>query len=142
MYCHTYVNQFSCVFNELQLWSRISNEHPIFVKTVANLSKVNLPKAIEDKLDEVHKMFLGLYNNTVYLKKFVNGNPNQYREHIIAVKRAIDEFLHHDTYVLSFYPQLLGFGEGNKVWEELVKHIISEQTFMLELFKDLRQQIR
>lgn len=142
MYCHTYINQFSCIFNELQLWSRISSEHPSFLKNVANLSKVSLPKATGDKLDEVHKRFLALYNNIIYLKKVVDSNPNLYRRHILAVKRVIDEFILQDTYVLTFYPQLLDLGKENNAWQELVKHIISEQTFMLELFKDLRQQIR
>ncbi len=141
MYCHTYINQFSCVFNELQLWSRISSEHPTFIKNVALLSKVRLPKSAGDRLDEVHKRFLELYNNIVYLKRIVNGNPNLYKKHIIAVRKVINEFLQYDTYVLSFYPQLLNYGKNNGAWQELVKHIISEQTFMLELFKDLRQQI-
>jgi hypothetical protein len=142
MYCHTYVNQFSCIFNELQLWSHISSDHPIFLKNVANLTKVNLPKATESTLDEINKMFLKLYNETVYLKKIVASNATQYRKHILAVKKIMDEFLHHDTFVLSFYPQLLKFGKENSAWQELVKHIISEQEFMLELITDLRQQIR
>jgi hypothetical protein len=142
MYCYTYVNQFACIFNELQLWTRISSEHPSFLKNVAALSKVNLPKDMEDKLDIIHKMFLGLYNNVVYLKKVVNANPTLYIQHIMNIKRIIDEFLQYDTYVLSIYPQLLVFGKENEIWKELVNHIISEQTFMLELFKDLRQQIR
>jgi hypothetical protein len=97
---------------------------------------------MEDKLDIIHKMFLGLYNNVVYLKKVVNANPTLYIQHIMNIKRIIDEFLQYDTYVLSIYPQLLVFGKENEIWKELVNHIISEQTFMLELFKDLRQQIR
>ena len=142
MYCHTYINEFSCVFNELQLWSHISNEHPNFLKNVANLSKVNLPKATEDKLDEIHKMFLELYNNVVHLKIAIDGNPNQYKQHIRAVKRLMDEFILHDTHALAFYPQLMSFGKENSAWQELVKHIINEQTFMFELFEDLRRQIR
>lgn len=142
MYCYTYVNQFACIFNELQLWTHISSEHPIFLKNVAALSKVNLPKAIENKLDDIHKIFLELYDNAEYLKKVVHVNPEVYEEHIINIERIIDEFLFHDTQVLSFYPQLLVSGTKNNAWQQLVKHIISEQTFMLELFKDLRQQIR
>lgn len=142
MYCYTYINQFACIFNELQLWTHISSDHPTFLKNVATLSKINLPKATEDKLDNIHKMFLGLYNNVVYLKKVVNVNPTSYAQHIMNIKRIIDEFLRYDTQAISFYPQLLAFGKENKAWEELVKHIIDEQTFMLQLFKDLRQQIR
>ncbi len=50
MYCYTYINQFPCIFNELQLWAGISSEHPSFLNTVATLSKIKLPKAMEDKL--------------------------------------------------------------------------------------------
>ncbi|APC39987.1 DUF2935 domain-containing protein [Clostridium estertheticum] len=141
MYCHTHINQFSCVFNELQLWSHISSDHPNFLKNVANLSKINLPKVAEDQLDDIHKMFLGLYNNIIYLKKVVVSNPKLYNTHILAVKKVIDEFLLHDTHALSFYPQLLAFGKENDAWQELVKHIINEQNFMFELFTDLKQQI-
>lgn len=142
MYCYTYINQFSCIFNELQLWTHISSDHPEFLKTVATLSKVKLPKTAEDKLDEINMMFLELYNKVVYLKKAVDGSPTLYPQHITAVKSLIDEFLLHDTHAVNFYPQLLMFGTENKAWLELVKHIISEQTFMLELFKDLRKQLR
>ena len=142
MYCFTYINQFSCIFNELQLWTHISSDHPSFLKTVATLSNVNLPKVTEDKLDEIHKMFMGLYNKVIYLKKAVNSNPNLYAQHITGIKDLIDEFLLHDIHAVNFYPQLLMFGTENKAWLELVKHIISEQTFMLELFNDLRKQLR
>lgn len=142
MYCYTYINQFACIFNELQLWTHISSDHPTFLKNVATLSKIKLPKATEDNLDNIHKMFLGLYNNVVYLKKVVNANPPSYAQHTMNIKRIIDEFLRYDAQAISFYPQLLSFGKENKTWEELVKHIIDEQTFMLELFKDLRTQIR
>ena len=142
MYCHTYVNQFSCIFNELQLWSHISSDHPVFLKNVANLTKVNLPKATVDTLDEINKVFSKLYNDIIQLKKIVISNPTQYRQHILAVKKIMDEFLHHDAFTLSFYPQLLKFGKENSAWQELIKHIISEQEFMLELIRDLRQQVR
>jgi hypothetical protein len=142
MYCHTYINQFACIFNELQLWSHISSDHPNFLKTVAALSKISLPKDTQDKLDDIHKKFFRLYNNVVDLKKLVVARPSLYSQHITNVKRLIDEFLLYDTQAILFYPQLLSFGSDNKAWQELVKHIINEQTFMLELFKDLKRQIR
>lgn len=142
MYCYTYVNQFSCIFNELQLWTHISSDHPNFLKTVAILSKVNLPKTAEVKLDEIQKMFSGLYNKVLYLKKAIDSNPIIYAQHIKDIQSLIDEFLLHDTQAVNFYPQLLMFGRENKAWLELVKHIINEQSFMLELFKDLRQQVK
>lgn len=142
MYCYTYINQFACIFNELELWTHISGDHPNFLKTVAALSKINLPKEVQNKLDDIHKKFLGLHNNVVYLKKVVAARPDLYGQHIINIKRLINEFLLYDTQAISFYPQLLGFGKENGAWQELVKHIIDEQTFMLELFKDLKRQIR
>lgn len=142
MYCYTYVNQFACIFNELQLWTHISSDHPSFLKTVANLSNVNLPKDMEDKLDEVQKGFLNLYNNVIHLKKSVDATHALYNQHILSIKKLIDEFILHDTHALKLYPQLLGFGTENNAWKELVKHIINEQNFMLELFNDLKQQLR
>lgn len=141
MYCYTYLNQFPCIFNELQLWTHISSEHPEFLKTVASLSNVNLPKVTEDNLNEFHKMFLELYDNVMYLKKVVDSSPYLYSQHVTGIKRLIDGFILHDTHAVNFYPQLLMIGTNNMAWLELVKHIISEQTFMLELFKDLRQQL-
>lgn len=142
MYCYTYINQFACIFNELQLWTHISSDHPSFLKTVATLSNVNLPKDMEDKLDDIHKMFSSLYNNVMYLKKSVDVSHALYTQHIIDIKKLIDEFILHDTHALNLYPELLAFGLENNAWKELVKHIINEQTFMLELFNDLKQQLR
>jgi hypothetical protein len=142
VYCYTYINEFSCIFNELQLWSYISADHPNFLKTVAKLSNVPLPQPTIDKLDDIHKSFQTVYNNVLYLKKIVVGNPSLNNQHVMAVKKTIDEFMFHDSQVLSFYPQLFNFGKDNMSWQELVKHIISEQTFMIELFQDLEQQIQ
>jgi hypothetical protein len=142
VYCYTCVDEFSCIFNELQLWSYISGDHPNFLKTVAKLSNVPLPQVTEDKLDDIHKSFQTVYDNVLYLKKIVVGNPNLNNQHAMAVKKVINEFMFYDSQVLLFYPQLLNFGKDNMSWQELVKHIISEQTFMLELFQDLEQQIQ
>lgn len=142
MYCYPYVsNQFTCIFNELQLWSHISSEHPTFFKKVASLSKINLPGNVVEQLDDIHRRFLALYNNVVYLKRVVDSNPNLYKKHIVSVRKAIDDFIQLDRRVLSFYPQLLGLS-GDKSWQELVKHITSEQAFMMELMSNLRKQVR
>lgn len=142
MYCYTYINQFACVFNELQLWSHISSDHPEFLKTVATLANINLPKSTVDELDEIQKMFSRLYNKAVPYKKVIDNSPALYAHHFKDIKSLMDEFILHDIHAINFYPQLLNFGTENKTWIELVKHIINEQTFMLELFKNLRQQIR
>ncbi|PKM94657.1 MAG: hypothetical protein CVU84_09065 [Firmicutes bacterium HGW-Firmicutes-1] len=142
MYCYTFVNEFSCIFNELQLWSHISSDHPNFLKIVASLSNVKLPKEAVATLDDLHKTFHGLYTYVKRLKKHILGNPDLNDKDIRAVKKTIHDFLLYDSQALCFYPELLEFGEENKAWQELVKHIIDEQLFMLDLFKDLRQQIK
>lgn len=141
MYCCTYVNQFTCIFNELQLWTRISSEHPIFLKIEAALSKIELPKATEGGLDDIHEKFSELYNDVMYVKRNASVNPNLYVRYIFDTRELIDKFILYDIHTLSFYPQLLIIGEDNEAWKELVRHILSEQAFMLELIKDLRQQI-
>ncbi|MBC8063055.1 MAG: DUF2935 domain-containing protein [Clostridiaceae bacterium] len=142
MYCNTTINQFLCVFNEIQLWSRISSEHPDFLKTLANLSNVNLPKTTDYKLYDFHKRFLDLYKNNVHVYKVANSSPNLNAQHLLAVERVIEQFILVDTEVIAFYSQLTEFGTENRAWQKLVEHVISEQAFMLELFIDLKKQIR
>lgn len=142
MYCYTHVNQLTCVFNELQLWTHISEDHPNFLKRVAKLSGINLTAPVVDNLTNIHMIFSKLHNDVMYLKRIVNYNPALYVKNIASVKRLIDEFIFHDRHALLLYPQLLRFGQGNAAWQELVKHIIDEQNFMLELFGNLRHQIK
>lgn len=142
MYCYTHVNQLTCVFNELQLWTHISEDHPNFLKRVAKLSGINLTAPVVDNLTNIHMIFSKLHNDVMYLKRIVNSNPALYVKNIASVKRLIDEFIFHDRHALLLYPQLLRFGQGNAAWQELVKHIIDEQNFMLELFGNLRHQIK
>ncbi|NFQ85375.1 DUF2935 domain-containing protein [Clostridium sporogenes] len=142
MYCYTYVSQFACIFNELELWTHISSEHPNFLKTVASLSKINLSKSTVGKLDNIHNTFLELYNDVVYLKKALRNRPMLYFQDIMNIKRLINKFIFYNTKAVSFYPKLLASGKENKTWQELTNHIIHEQHFMLELFKDLLLQIR
>ncbi|PKM52024.1 MAG: hypothetical protein CVV02_03275 [Firmicutes bacterium HGW-Firmicutes-7] len=141
MYCYTYATELTCIFNELRLWSHISSDHPIFLKTVASLSKVDLPKEAVDNLDHIQKNFIELYKNVLTLKKSVDRTPKLNSKDIVSVKKAITDFILYDSKAISFYPQLLDIGKENMVWQELVKHIINEQAFMLDLFKDLKQQI-
>lgn len=69
MYCYTLVNNLNCVFNELILWTDISSEHPIFIKTVADLTKKNLPKDIENKLMDTSKNFRNLNKKAMDLRR-------------------------------------------------------------------------
>lgn len=141
MYCYTYVNEFTCIFNELQLWSHISSDHPVFLKTVASLSNIILPKEAIEQLDDIQKMFHNLYKSVLHQKKLHKRNQRVDSHDIMIVKKAIDDFILYDAEAVSFYPQLLDFGKENMAWQELVKHIINEQAFMLDLFEDLRLQL-
>lgn len=132
MYCYTYVNQYNCIFNEIQLWSHVSSDHPIFLKTVANLSKIEIPKTVEDNLLNIHNGFMKLYKQSLCMKK---------NQQSAGIKGVLKEFINLDTYVLAFYPQLIELGRGNRAWSELVNHIISEQKFMYQLINDLIKQI-
>lgn len=141
MYCYTYVNEFTCIFNELILWSHISSDHPVFLKTVATLAKIMLPNDIIEDLDEIHHQFHHLYKHNLQIKKNCSRSSKVNHHEIDDVKNAIDDFILHDARAISFYPQLLDYGKDNPVWQELVKHIINEQSFMLDLFEDLRLQL-
>lgn len=132
MYCYTYVNQYLCVFNELQLWTHVSNEHPVFLKTVARLSKIRIPKSVEEKLNNIHQEFMNLYQQSKMLNK---------EQHSLEVRRIIDKFLVLDRDAIEFYPELLNYGKDNEPWKELVHHIIMEQKFMYKLMSDLKKQI-
>lgn len=132
MYCNTHVNQFSCILNELYLWTHISSDHPVFLRTVAGLSKIKLPRTAEEHLEHIHEEFNKLHQQAVNLRR--QANP-------AAARRIIDEFLRVDSEAIAFYPQLLNFGKGNAAWKELVNHIIDEQKFMYELMRDLRRQV-
>ena len=142
MYCYTYVNQFPCIFNELQLWTHISSDHPVFLKTVASLSDINLPQTVIAILDSINKRFLNLHNEAAFMKNNVGNNPHTYYSQMNDVKMLIDDFINEDTHAISFYPQLMVYAADNKAWQELVKHIINEQAFMLELFNDLKHQLK
>lgn len=141
MYCYTHAHELTCIFNELQLWSHISSDHPNFLKTVAALTGVQLPNPVINQLDEIHKAFNELYDHVVEMKKTMARSTKLKGPEAIMVKKAIDNFLIHDTHAIALYPKLLDFGTEQMAWQELVKHITNEQAFMLELFKDLKKQL-
>lgn len=141
MYCYTYANEFACILNELQLWSHISSDHPVFLKTVASLAKIMLPNNILKQLDETHHLFHHLYKHVVHLKKKDANHSRLDHYELAEVKKAIDDFILYNAQAISYYPDLLEYGQDNPVWLELVKHIINEQSFMMDLFDDLRLQL-
>jgi hypothetical protein len=141
LYCYTYLNNFSCVLNELLLWSDISSEHPIFIKTVAELTKKNLPEEVLDKLMEVNKMFSELKGKTEELKKQMHFNPYNPYNYLTQIKIMVKEFLMHDRYALQVIDMVKRYGQEDKVWQTLLEHITEEQEFMYKLFNDLDGQL-
>lgn len=141
MYCFAYLNNFNCVINELMLWSDISSEHPIFIKTVADLTHKNLPEDVLDKLGEVNKIFSDLKGKTENLKKQMHFNPNNQYNYLTQIKMLVKEFLIHDKHALEIITIVKEYGREDKVWQTLLEHITEEQQFMYQVFWDLDNQL-
>ncbi len=137
MYCFTYANSMNCIFRELTLWSDISSEHPIFIKTVAELSGIKLPEDIIQKLLEVHKSFSNL---NLKIKKPIDAWHLNY-SCTMRLRCLIEEFITYDIKFIKLFKELDKYGKENKVFMELLNHIHHEQIFMYKLFNDLLMQI-
>ena len=141
MYCFTYVNSFTCVLNELQLWSDVSSEHPIFVKTVAELTNKNLPEEILSKLTAVKKMFEDLQKEAEAVKKQMHFSPGNPYIHLTKIKDMVKRFIMQDRNAIQVYDQVKKYGKEDKVWQTLLEHILEEQEFMYKLFTDINNQL-
>ncbi|MBU5485783.1 DUF2935 domain-containing protein [Clostridium sp. MSJ-11] len=137
MYCYTLVNNLNCVFNELILWSDISSEHPIFIKTLGELTKKDLPKDIVNQLMHINKVFSQLKTKVEELKK--RGCPIPYA--VMELKKLINEFCMHDAHFLSLLEEVKKYGKKDKVWQTLLEHITHEQKFMYELMGNINMQL-
>ncbi|WP_102400428.1 DUF2935 domain-containing protein [Haloimpatiens massiliensis] len=136
MYCYTYANNLNCIFNEILLWSNISSEHPIFIKTVGELTKKNLPKEIIDDLMHVNKVFSMLKQKAAMLMK----TPFNYNTYF-KLKELLNEFLLHDMHFIELLSRIRSYGKEDKVWQTLLEHITHEQKFMYQLISNLNNQI-
>lgn len=123
------------------LWTEITSEHPIFIKTVALLTKKNLDKAVLEQLMDINSIFSELHKNVEQTKENVDKNPYMFYSYKAEVNSYIEQFLKQDKYFLSILPDVKRYGKTDKVWQELLEHITHEQTFMFELFSDLKSQI-
>lgn len=141
LYCYTLVNNLNCVFNELMLWTEISSEHPIFIKTVASLTKKNLPKEIENRLMEVNKMFSNLHMKVQDLRKRVTSSSLQLPYIVMELNKIMKEFFKYDNYFLKLLADLIKYGREDKIWQALLHHIMHEQKFMYELFQNIDKQV-
>ena len=141
LYCYTLVNNLNCVFNELMLWTEISSEHPIFIKTVASLTKKNLPKEIENRLMEVNKMFSNLHMKVQDLRKRVTSSSLRLPYIVMELNKIMKEFFKYDNYFLKLLADLIKYGMEDKIWQALLHHITHEQKFMYELFQNIDKQV-
>ncbi|KRQ87648.1 hypothetical protein ABG79_00449 [Caloramator mitchellensis] len=134
MYCKCYFNNLCCVINEIILWSEISSEHPVFIKTVAALTNKNLSQSIVNRLNEVSNMFKPINERARDLKAACRQTSLIY----LDVKKLIEEFLLHDGHFLMLIPDVKQYGKDDMVWQELLEHITHEQRFMFELFTNFQ----
>lgn len=141
MYCYTYVNNISCIVNELILWSEISSEHPVFIKNVARLTSKDLCEEIIEKLDRINKEFSELKERAENLKEKGKYNSYIYMSSIVKIRELIDIFLKNDSYRMDLISQLKEYGKDDMVWQELIEHIGYEQKFMYETFREVKMQL-
>ncbi|MCQ1528760.1 DUF2935 domain-containing protein [Lutispora saccharofermentans] len=143
MYCLAVVTGIRCVVNELNMWTEISSEHPIFLKTVAELTNKNLAEETISRLDDIHNEFADLNKR---VKNFYSPNYNEAQNISPGARRkAIDlcrRFLRLDREALRLYDELKNAGPEDKVWQTLIEHIIHEQRYMYKLFRMLLDQIQ
>ena len=124
------------------MWTDISSEHPIFLKTVAELTNKNLPSEIVLRLDNMNRAFSAL-NRRV---KTFYGQHNVTTHYISPISKKVtmdfcNRFLQLDKEMISLLSDLKKFGTEDKIWQALVEHITHEQKYMYRLFSSLLSQI-
>jgi hypothetical protein len=141
MFCFTYASSYDCIFNELLLWSELSGEHPIFIKTVAELSGKDLPKDTVEGLMDFNRDFKE-FNDKVRLTRDELSFDRFYRNDIgTEIEKLVNEFLIIDDSFINFLCKVRKYGEEDRVWQTLLEHITEEQTFMKKLFTDIKMQL-
>lgn len=141
MYCFTYASSYDCIFNELLLWSKVSAEHPVFIKKVASLSGKNLSQGAVEELMEFNKDFGELSDKVRQVREMLAYN-GYYRNDIgNEIKKLVTEFLIMDEKIIEYVTKIKTYGQEDQVWQTLLHHIAEEQTLMKKLFTDLSMQI-
>jgi len=141
MYCYTYAQSVNCILNELLLWSAISSEHPVFIKTVAELTNKNLPQNLLKTLAEINEIFSNLKEKAEILQQEMMNNPYFYYAYAGKIRELAETFLMYDQRFLEVLPEVMQYGKDDRVWQELLEHINKEQSFMYQLFYNLLRQI-
>lgn len=137
MYCFTYANSLNCIFNNLFLWSKTTAEHPIFIKTVAELTHKNLSAELVEQLTELNKTFYELNQRTQRLNKQMSRQIMP----TLPLKQLIQQFLVANDMMINVVTDVKQYEKDDEVWQMLVEHILSEQKYMNDLFEDLLLQI-
>lgn len=143
MYCYTMAYSLQCVLRELIMWTDISSEHPIFVKTVAKLSRKDLPKDISEELKKLSKSFETL--NLKAKEQLVDAQsmaaqPMMY-VYMNRAKVLLNEFGRLNRIWIGLIKEIMKCGKEDKVWQTLLSHIEEEQAYMDRLFHTLYMQI-
>ncbi|WP_163192910.1 DUF2935 domain-containing protein [Clostridium thermarum] len=141
MYCFTYASSYDCIFNELLLWSEISSEHPVFIKTVAELSGIKLPQDMESRLMNVNKDFSELKEKVLQAREVLAFNCYYRMEVGSEIKKLIIEFIRMDENFISLLAKVRNVAPEEKVWQTLLEHITEEQIFMKNIFENLKLQV-
>ncbi len=144
MYCYTVANSYVCILRELQMWTEISSEHPIFIKTVAQLSKKKLPEELVDSLTKISNDFKNLNQTAKDLCYEFTLFPMDYVKMygmIKSIKKALRDFERLDKLFLNILKETMKYGEEDKVWQTLLEHIREEQIYMYRLFGTLYSQL-
>jgi len=143
MYCLAVVTGINCVINELNIWTEISSEHPVFLKTVAELTDKNLTEEMVMGLDNINKRFAelnrrvrNLYSQSYNFSYY--AMPNLRMRVIILCRR----FMQLDREAIRLYEDLTEVGREDRVWQTLIEHIIHEQKYMYRLFGKLLEQLQ
>jgi hypothetical protein len=128
------------VLNELSLWSEITSEHPLVIKTLGKLTNKNIPQDLLKNLSNITIRFQNIKKRTEELESI---NPSSYMNYgyIVQIRLLVDKFLKDDRYVITTLSELRTVGREDKVWQTLLEHITEEQKFMYETFSKIKMQI-
>lgn len=142
MYCLTIVTGIKCIVSELNMWTDISCEHPIFLKTVAELTDKKLPEEIISKLNNLNVSFCNLNKRVKRFYGYFSGINYYMSPPVIRMTISFcNSFLKYDKEIIALLKDLKNFGTEDNVWQTLVEHITHEQKYMYRLFSSLLDQI-
>jgi hypothetical protein len=125
------------------MWTDISSEHPIFIKTVAKLSKKDLPKSIVEELKKLNKSFEELNlkaKEQLVIVQSMAAQPTMYG-YMNQAKMLLNEFGRLNRIWIGLIKEIMKYGRDDKVWQSLLSHIEEEQIYMDRLFHTLYMQI-